>query len=437
MNNKNALFIVQTLNTAGYQGCYAGGFVRDFLLGQQSNDIDIVTNARPEVVESLFPKTLAIGKSFGVIVVIIDNEQFEVATFRSDGDASDGRHPDSVTFSSIEEDAKRRDITINGMYYNPITNQIIDLVGGENDLRSKVVRFIGDPNQRIMEDHLRLMRVVRFAARLDFVIELETFRAVEKNAELITKVSAERIADEFLKILSVKDKRYALELLYQSKILSYILPEVCAMKCCEQPPDFHPEGDVFSHVLLALENLPEDASPELLMATFLHDVGKPVTQTFEDRIRFNCHDTEGAKIAKNILLRLKFSNEFTDHVISMVSNHMKFMHVQDMRVSRLKRFMNLPKFEEHLALHRADCMASHEKIDNYNFIVEKLKSFVSEPEKNVISKLPRLITGYDLISAGLSQGPLFRTILTDVEDQQLEGVLMTKEEALVYIKKYF
>jgi poly(A) polymerase len=434
---KKALKIVKTLKDFGYEAYCAGGFVRDMLLGIESNDIDIATNALPEQVESLFPKTLAVGKSFGVIVVIIDDQQFEVATFRSDNSSSDGRHPDSVAFASIQEDARRRDLTINGMYYNPLTNEIIDLVGGQTDLRAKLIRFIGDPKQRIAEDHLRLMRVVRFAARFDFEIEEESFKATKENSHLIHDVSSERIADELIKILSVKNKRRAIELLFETGIVNHILPELVVMKGCEQPAEFHSEGDCLQHTILALSNLPEDASSELLMATLLHDIGKPSTQTFEDRIRFSCHDTEGAKIAENILRRLKLSNEFIEHAVALVKNHMKFMHVKDMRISRLKRFMNLPKFEEHLALHKADCMSSHEKLDNYDFIVEKLKGFVAEPEKNVIAKLPRLVTGNDLLSLGFVAGPLFRTILTDVEDQLLEGALADKEDAIKYVTEKY
>ncbi len=467
--DENALSIVKVLTSAGYQALYAGGYVRDFLLGIPSNDIDIATNATPDIVESLFPKTLAIGKAFGVILVLINDQEYEVATFRADGNSSDGRHPDSVTYSSIEEDSKRRDLTINGMYFNPLTNEIIDLVGGLNDLRAKVVRYIGDPTQRIMEDKLRLMRACRFASRLEFEIDSESYKAIFDNASLINEVSVERIGEELIKILSVKNKRRGLELLFECGLLRYILPEVILMRGCEQPVDYHPEGarvkkigqdefedfdlknsehkdpskyklfpgDVWEHTLKALEQLPENASPELLMATLLHDVGKPPTQTFKERIRFDGHDFVGARIATEILQRLKFSNEFIDHVVSMIANHMKFMHVQKMRTSKLKRFMNLPKFNEHLELHKADCMSSHEDLENYNFIVEKLKSFEAEPEKNVIAKLPRLVTGHDLISMGLKPGPKFREILTDVEDQQLEEILTTRQEILDYITKNY
>jgi poly(A) polymerase len=435
--NSKALHIVQTLSEHGHKAYFAGGCVRDFLLGSTPNDIDIATSALPDEVESLFPKTLAIGKAFGVILVVDEDQEFEVATFRSDGSYSDGRRPDSVKFTSLEEDAKRRDLTINGMFYDPLAQKIIDVVDGQTDLRQKLVRLIGDPKQRIEEDKLRLLRVIRFAAKLDFEIDPETFSVVKQFAHQITIVSPERIGEELTKILRVKNKKRAIELLFDTGLIEHVLPEVKKMEGCDQPVEYHPEGDVLKHTLLAISNLPEDASDELLWGTFLHDIGKPVTQTFEDRIRFSCHDTKGKEITENILRRLKFSNEFIEHVSALVGNHMKFMHVRDMRVSKLKRFMNLNKFEEHVSLHKADCMSSHEGLDNYDFIVEKLKTFEATPEKVILSKLPRLVTGHDLLNMGYKQGPIFRTILTDIEDQQLEDTLSSKEAALEYIMKTY
>lgn len=432
-----ALQIIQTLNQHGYQAVYAGGCVRDMLLNTSSHDIDIATNALPDTIESLFPRTLAIGKAFGVILVMIGDDEYEVATFRSDGDYGDGRHPDSVTFTTLEGDANRRDITINGMFYDPLTSKLIDVVGGRADLESKIIRFIGDPVQRIQEDKLRLLRAIRFAARLEFEIEANSLAAIKEHAHLVAQCSAERIAEELTKLISVKNKRLAIELLFLTGLVEHVLPELIPMKDCLQPVDYHPEGDVLEHTIIALSHLPEDASPELLFATLLHDVGKPVTQTFEDRIRFNCHDEQGAKIAEQILRRLKFSNSFVEHTCSMIGNHMKFMHVQKMRASKLKRFMNLPKFNEHMMLHKADCMSSHEDIGNYFFLTEKLKTFEAEPEKNVISKLPRLITGHDLLSMGFKQGPIFRTILSDIEDQQLEENLSDREAAFKYVKEMY
>jgi len=339
--NPKALQIVHTLVQNGHRAVFAGGWVRDHLLNLTPNDTDIATSALPEEVEALFPKTLAIGKAFGVILVVIDDEQFEVATFRADGEYTDGRRPDSVSFSSLEEDARRRDITINGMFYDPLNGDVIDVVGGRADLEQKIIRFIGDPEQRIKEDRLRLLRVIRFAARLGFEIEPLTFAAVKRNAGSITQVSAERVSEELTKTLRCKDKIRAIELLFQSGLIDYILPEVKQMEGCEQPVDYHPEGCVLRHTQIALSLLSKDASDELLWGTFLHDVGKPPTQTFEDRIRFNGHDSKGKWITEQILKRLKFSNDFVEHVCALVENHMKFTAVTLMRVSKLKRFVNL------------------------------------------------------------------------------------------------
>ena len=469
-----SLFIVKTLSDNGYVAYYCGGCVRDRLLGIEPNDIDIATNARPEEIERLFDKTISVGKAFGVIIVVIDGEEFEVATFRSDGQYSDGRHPDSVSFSNLEEDAKRRDLTINGMYYNPLDGRIIDVVGGQTDLEQKVVRLIRNPTQtqRITEDKLRLLRVIRFASRFGFEIEPETYIAVKENAGKINEVSTERIADEMTKILRVKDKRRAINLLFDTTLMHSILPEFVLMKGCEQPPQFHPEGarvrkifqmndvnlgpfeifdiknlehldstkykmypgDCLEHTIVSLELLPEDASDTLLWGTFLHDIGKPLTQTFEDRIRFSGHDIKGFYLTEEILRRLKFSNDFIEHVCSLVKNHMKFSCVMKMRVSKLKRFMNLPKFEEHLALHKVDCVSSHGSTRNYDFLQEKLKTFEATPEKVMLDKLPRILTGYDLIKLGYKVGPYFRVILTDIEDQQLEDKIISHEQALEYIK---
>jgi len=432
-SNKKALFIVRTLKEQGFEAVYAGGCVRDMLMNNEAHDIDIATNALPDNIERIFPKTVAVGKAFGVIVVILDGEEFEVATFRKDSAESDGRRPDSVTFCSMEEDAKRRDLTINGLFYDPIADIIYDYTGGQKDILEKVIRFIGDPRERIKEDKLRLMRVIRFAARFNFEIEPRTYAAVKEHASEVATVSAERIADEMTKILRVSEKRRALELLHSTGLLYTILPEIAIMRGCEQPPEFHPEGDVFEHTVLALSELPEDASDTLLWGALLHDVGKPPTQTFEDRIRFSGHDKRGMCLTEEIMKRFKFSNDFVEHTCALVENHMKFMCVEEMRTSTLKRFMNLDKFDEHLELHRVDCLSSHGDLEHYDFMVEKLKSFEATPEKVMLNKLPRLITGHDLLTLGYSQGPLFRTILTDIEDQQLEDTIVTREQALTYI----
>jgi putative nucleotidyltransferase with HDIG domain len=429
---KQALQIIEKLNSAGFQAAYAGGSVRDKLLCVESHDIDIATNALPEDIESLFEKTIPVGKAFGVIVVVIDGIEFEVATFRNDGVYLDGRHPENVSFSSMEEDAKRRDFTINGMFYDPIKDEIFDFVGGQEDLKNKVLRFIGDPEKRIQEDKLRMLRCIRFSIRLGFEIESKSFDVICNHASEISQVSVERISEELLKILHIGNHAKAFELLFKTKLIDYILPEVKAMEGIEQPPEYHSEGDVLVHTVIALENLPKDASDELLMGTLLHDVGKPKTQTFEDRIRFSGHDAVGAKITEIILKRMKFSNDFVERVVSLVENHMKFMFVKDMRTSTLKRFIRKDFFDEHLALHKADCMSSHGGLDNYEFVIQKREEIPPEqirPE--------RLMTGHDLINMGFAQGPLFRTIMTDVEDKQLEGSITSREEALKYVTETY
>jgi poly(A) polymerase len=423
-----AIRIIETLQNVGFQAVYAGGYVRDKIMGLESHDIDIATNATPDTVEKMFEDTIPVGKAFGVIRVIIDEVQYEVATFRSDSKTSDGRHPDSVVFSTIEEDAQRRDLTINGMFFDPIRKNILDYVGGQEDIKNKVIRLIGDPNQRIAEDKLRMMRAIRFSARFDFEIVQSTFDAIVHHASEISQVSAERIFEEIIKILRLHKPHASINMLMESGLMQYIIPEFIAMKGCEQPVDYHPEGCVYQHTLDALSYLKKDASDELLMATLLHDIGKPKTQTFEDRIRFNNHDSVGASLTETILKRMKASNEFTDQVVSLVSNHMKFMHVQDMRSSKLKRFMRMNKFEEHIALHYVDCMSSHGKTDNVDFINKKLIEIEPEQIRPV-----RLFTGEHLIELGFNPGKIFKVILEEVEDLQLEGQITCFEEAKKFV----
>jgi len=437
---EQALKIIRTLQGLGYEALYAGGYVRDMILGLKSSDIDIATSASPDTVEKLFEKTLAVGKTFGVIVVVMDGVEVEVATFRNDGNYLDGRRPDSVTFSSMKDDAVRRDLTINGMFYNPVTKEVLDYVGGQEDLKKRVIRLIGDPEARIAEDKLRMLRVVRLATRLDFTIDPGTLEAVKKHSSEITQISAERVADELLKILRAGNYSKSLNLLFDIEIIKHILPEVYKMRGCEQPPQYHPEGDVLVHSIKALENLPSDASDELRMGTLLHDVGKPVTSSLlcgsvsrnEDRIRFNRHELKGKDISREILKRLKFSNEFTERVLSLVENHMKFMSVKLMRTSRLKRFVALPHFEEHMALHRADCLSSHGNLDNYEFVQERVNTYEPEDIRPV-----RLITGNDLLQLGFKAGPLFKEILTAVEDRQLEGAILDRDSALKYVSETY
>lgn len=427
-----ALHIVKKLRDAGYQAVYAGGYVRDMIMGLESADIDIATDALPDAVEKLFEKTVAVGKAFGVIVVILDGIEIEVATFRSDGIYKDGRRPDSVTFTTMEEDAKRRDLTINGMFYDPITGQVIDSVGGKADIINRIIKLIGDPDARIAEDKLRMMRIVRFAARFGFQVDPETLIAVKRHAPEIAQISTERIAEELVKILRGRNFKVAFDLLFETKLIDYILPEIKAMEGCNQPVDYHPEGDCLQHTILALSKTPLDASDELLMGVLLHDVGKPAVMTVEDRIRFNRHELKGKYLAETILKRLRFSNEFTEHVVSLVENHMKFMSVKDMRVSRLKRFMTLPHFEDHMTLHMVDCLSSHGSLENYDFVKDKLGSY--EPEE---IRPPRILTGNDLIGFGFTPGPFFKTVIEDVEDKQLEGVITSREQALEYVQKTY
>ena len=433
-----ALNIIKRLKEHNYEAVYAGGWVRDHLLGIEASDIDIATSAKPEQIEALFDKCLAIGKAFGVIIVVVDDIEIEVATFRKDSQESDGRHPDSVIFSSMEEDAKRRDFTINGMFYDPITAKIIDYVGGQKDLKKGLIRFIGNPEERIIEDKLRLMRAIRFASRFNFEIEDHSWKAIKKYSQDILQISEERVADELLKILRTRNYSRVMDLLFESKLINAILPEIVALKGVEQPIDYHPEGDVYIHTVLALSLLPENASDELILATLFHDIGKPVTQTFEDRIRFNNHDMKGKDITRNILKRLKFSNDFIDRVCCLVENHMRTACVKKMRVSKLKRFMTLPNFEEHLELHRVDCLASHRNLENVDFLTEKLKTFNMDEIRSVVGLKPnRILTGDDLIELGFKQGPIFREILTDVEDKQLEGILVEKEQAVSYVLSFY
>jgi len=431
MKNK-ALAIIKKLNENNFQAVFAGGCVRDMILGIESNDIDIATNATPDQVEKLFDKTIPVGKSFGVIIVVIDNTEFEVATFRNDGNYTDNRRPDSVSFSSMKEDSLRRDLSINGMFFDPIEDKIIDFVGGQYDLNNKIIRFIGDPEKRIQEDKLRILRAIRFAVKFDFEIETNTFYSIKNHAEEIVNISVERISEELLKMLRLHKPRKIFNLLYETNILKYILPEVHNLKNIQQPIQFHPEGDVFEHTIQALENLPINVSDELLMGTLLHDIGKPNTFYIDTRIRFNSHDEVGAKLANEMLKRMKFSNSFIERVVSLIENHMKFRFVQNMRMAKLKRFIRIPNFDEHLILHYCDCSASNKNLDNYNFIIKKMDEIPPEQIKPT-----RLITGFDLLSLGFIQGKIFKVIFSDIEDKQLEEIINSKEEAIKYIQENY
>jgi len=424
--------VIAKLRAAGHRAYLVGGCVRDLLLGVAPKDYDISTDARPDRIMDLFPKSGSVGAHFGVVLVRNVFAQVEVATFRSDQEYSDGRRPDAVHFEADPaKDAQRRDFTINGLLLDPDSGEVLDFVGGRADLESRVIRAIGDPEARFREDHLRLLRAVRFAARLQFQIEPVTLAAIRRDHKLILKVAAERVRDELVRILTEGGARYGFELLDATGMLPDILPEVAAMKGVEQPPQYHPEGDVWTHTLLMLEQLGH-ATPALAMGVLLHDVGKPPTFRVADRIRFDGHVEEGVRMAHAILHRLRFSRDDMEQVEALVSNHMKFKDAGRMKESTLKRFLRLPRFEEHLELHRLDCLSSNRKLDSYELVQRKLLEFADEHLKPA-----PLLTGYDLIAEGYAPGPRFTQILTAVEDAQLEGQLRTSGDAMQLVREKF
>jgi poly(A) polymerase len=431
---KIAREVAARLRESGHIAYFAGGCVRDMVRGLTPKDYDIVTDARPEAVQALFPRTFAVGAHFGVIIVLENGFQFEVATFRSDDAYVDGRHPSAVHFSSPEEDARRRDFTINGMFYDPVADQVIDLVGGCADIEAKLVRAIGDAAQRFAEDRLRMLRAVRFATVLDYQIDKETWHALMASAPSINQISAERIRDELVRIFLSGNRGRGWDLLDSSGLMPAILPELEAMKGVLQPEQFHPEGDVFVHTRLMLQLLPEEVSVPLVFAVLFHDVAKPVTATVDTtgRIRFNEHDRIGAQMTEAIMRRLRFSGAEIEATVEMVRQHMVFKDVPKMRVAKLKRFMARPSFNDEMELHRVDCESSHRMLDNYEFLLRKREEFANEP---IIP--PPLVRGDDLIALGLKPGPKFGEILESVETRQLEGTLRTREEALEWIKQEY
>jgi poly(A) polymerase len=433
VNKKELAFIVaKKLKDNGFQAYYAGGCVRDSIMNLEPADYDIATDALPDEVMKIFKKTIPIGAHFGVVLALEEGVPFEITTFRSDGAYVDGRHPESVKFSKTpQDDVKRRDFTINGLLYDPFNDQVLDYVNGVSDIRCGVVRAIGNPVERFTEDKLRLMRAVRFAARFKYEIEENTLTAVKALAPKIVDVSAERIRDEFDKILRGSNPGFGLQMLEDLGVLRCILPEVSDMVGVEQPPEFHPEGDVFIHTKMMLDML-KNPTKVLAFAVLMHDVGKPRTFSRAERIRFDGHVPVGAKMADLICKRFRFSNDEREKVVRYVENHLKFMDVQNMRESKLKRFMQSDTFIEELELHRVDCLASHRKLDNWEFCNRKLEEYSNEE----IKPIP-LISGSDLISEGYEPGPLFKEILTKVVDLQLENQIKTKEEALTWIKKNY
>ena len=431
---ETARAICARLRDNGYTAYFAGGCVRDMLRGLPPKDIDIATDAHPDTVQKVFPRTYAVGAAFGVIVVVENGTNFEVATFRSDAAYIDGRRPTAVHFASPEEDARRRDFTVNGMFFDPATNEVIDFVDGRGDIDAKLVRAIGDPRARFSEDRLRMLRAVRFATVLDYEIEPGTWEALKENASTITQISAERIRDELVKIFVSPNRVRGWDLLDDSKLLRAVLPEVEPMKGCEQPQQFHPEGDVFQHTRLMLQLLPETVSVPLVFSVILHDVAKPRTAQVDTtgRIRFNEHDRIGAAMTEQIMERLRFSRAEIDAAVEMVRQHMVFKDVPRMRVAKLKRFMARPTFGEEMELHRVDCASSHGMLDNYEFLKRKQEEFANEP---IIP--PPLVRGDDLISLGLKPGPKFAEILEAVETRQLEGAFRDRDAALAWIKQHY
>jgi poly(A) polymerase len=426
--------IARRLREAGHAAYFAGGCVRDLLRSQVPKDIDIATDARPEDVQKMFPRTYAVGAHFGVIVVLENDFQFEVATFRSDGAYLDGRRPVEVHFATAKEDAARRDFTINGMFFDPEKDEVIDFVGGRMDLEARVIRAIGDPAQRFAEDRLRMLRAVRFATVLGFEIDAATWDAVVAHAASINDISAERIREELVRIFMSPNRARGWDLLDASGLMRNILPELDTMKGCEQPPQFHPEGDVFKHTRIMLELLPKEASLPLVLSVLFHDIGKPPTSVVdgEGRIRFNGHDRLGAEMTEAVMERLRFSRAEIEATVEAVRQHMVFKDVPNMRVAKLKRFMARPTFEDELELHRVDCASSHGMMENYEFLQQKKEEFANEP---IIP--PPLVRGEDLIALGLKPGPRFGEILEEVETRQLEGALKNREEALAWVKEEF
>jgi len=446
--------IVRTLRQKGHQAYLVGGCVRDLLLGREPADYDVATDATPDEVMRIFPRTWAVGAQFGVVLVPVEDEKHvlryaqddkslggktsstvvEVATFRSDSLYTDGRHPDHVTYTrDPKEDVQRRDFTINGLLLDPLNNEVLDYVGGRADLSAGVIRTIGQPERRFAEDKLRMLRAVRFAARFGYQIEPATFEAIRNLRSQIHQVSRERVRDELVKMLTEGHARRSFELLDQTGLLKEVLPEVDRMHGVEQPPQFHPEGDVWVHTLLLLEGLPEKASPTLAMGGLLHDVGKPPTfRVAPDRIRFDGHVEVGVKMAEEICHRLRFSKHDTEQIALLVANHMRFADVKEMKPATLKRFFRLPNFDEHLELHRLDCLASHRDLTRYNFVREQLAQMPAEE----IRPKP-LLTGGDLIAMGYTPGPQFKQILAAVEDAQLEGRLQDTEEAREFVRRAF
>jgi poly(A) polymerase len=430
--NPKARDIVARLQQAGHTSYFAGGCVRDRLLGLEAKDYDIATGARPEEVQKLFPRVTDLtGKSFGVVRVLVDEESYEVATFRQDGPYKDGRHPESVRFATAEEDAQRRDFTVNGLFYDPVAERLIDYVGGEADLKAGIIRAIGNPLDRFTEDHLRLLRAIRFAAKLMFKIELKTWDTICAQATLIRSVSAERIRDELNKIWTAPKPEIGLDLLDRSGLLKEVLPDIAALHGVDQPPQFHPEGDVYEHTRLMLSKV-RKPDLELALSILFHDVGKKPTMTVDEtgRIRFNEHESVGARMAEEIMTGLRYDNKTIGIVREAVQHHMQFKDVPRMRVSTLKRMMSREHFDLEMELHRIDCQSSHGDLRHYDFLKQQLETMTTD-EINP----PSLITGRDLLAMGLMPGREVGKILEAIRVAQLDGTVQTQAEALALARR--
>ena len=428
---EGAVEVVRQLRAGGFTAFWVGGCVRDLEMGREPHDYDIVTDARPEQVASLFDRAVLVGAEFGVVAASSHGHQYEVATFRTEGPYLDGRRPSYVKFATAEDDVRRRDFTINGLLHDPLSGQTVDYVNGRQDITRRIIRTIGTPKERFAEDYLRMLRAVRLAAELDFTIEAETFRAITALAPAVERVSVERIRDELFRLLIAPGRSKGVRFLDESGLLQAILPDVSAMKGVEQPPQFHPEGDVFTHTVLALGYL-RNPSHALALATLLHDVGKPPTMTRSDRIRFNGHDEVGAQMAEEICRRLRWSSEQVDRVVSLVRNHLRIKDLPKMRQAKAARFLLQPDAADHLELHRVDCLASHGDLSVWEWAVKAQQELaVTKPLQ------PRLLSGDDLIRLGLPPGPKFKEILEYVEDAQLEGQVQSHDEAVALVRRVF
>jgi poly(A) polymerase len=429
--------VCNTLQRHGHQAFLVGGCVRDILLRREPADFDVATDATPAEVQQLFPSALDVGAQFGVVLIRQDSLKVEVATFRSDVGYSDGRHPDQVVYSKTpDQDVQRRDFTINGLLMRHDSDEVLDFVGGRADLAAGIIRAIGEPSRRFAEDKLRMLRAVRFSARFNYTIEPATFAAIRQYAKEIHVVSVERIREELTKFLTEGAARRAFELLDDLGLLAELLPEIAALKGVAQPPQFHPEGDVWIHTLLMLEGLPAGVSPTLAWGVLLHDIGKPPTfrpaSETGDRIRFDGHVEVGVRMAEELCRQLRFSNDDTGQIKALVANHMKFKDVAQMRAATLKRFVRLQQFDEHLELHRLDCQSSHGKLDAYDAV----RDFLAQTPPTEV-RPPRLLSGDDLKDLGYTPGPEFQKILATLEDAQLEEAVQTRDQALEFVRRRY